>query len=54
MPLLVLEFLLDPEREDRGFLDRSSWVPVAAHAVILFFIFRYGVQNASTFIYFQF
>jgi D-alanyl-lipoteichoic acid acyltransferase DltB (MBOAT superfamily) len=54
LPLLVLEFFLNADREDRGFLDRSSWVPVAVHATVLFFIFRYGVQNASTFIYFQF
>jgi D-alanyl-lipoteichoic acid acyltransferase DltB (MBOAT superfamily) len=55
-PLLVLESCLDPDprSEDRGFLDRPAWVPVFAHAVLAFFIVRYGVESANAFIYFQF
>jgi D-alanyl-lipoteichoic acid acyltransferase DltB (MBOAT superfamily) len=55
-PLLVLEWCLDPEprQEDRGFFGRPGWAPVLAHAVIAFFIIRYGVASANAFIYFQF
>jgi D-alanyl-lipoteichoic acid acyltransferase DltB (MBOAT superfamily) len=55
-PLLAFEWCLDenPRIEDRGFLDRPSWVPVVVHAILAFFIVRYGVENADAFIYFQF
>lgn len=55
-PLIVLEWCLDPEprEEDRGFFTRPAWAPVLAHAVIVFFIVRYGVATANAFIYFQF
>ena len=42
------------EREDRGFLDRPSWMLATTYGLLAFFIVRYGVQNASAFIYFQF
>ena len=54
LPLIFLEWMMDPDREDRGFLDRPAWVPALVHATIAFFIVRYGIQNANAFIYFQF
>ena len=54
LPLIAFEWLMDPDREDRGFLDRPGWVPALAHATIAFFVVRYGIQNANAFIYFQF
>jgi len=54
LPLLAIERLIDPKREDRGLYDRSTWVLILVLAAVAFFIVRYGVQNASAFIYFQF
>ena len=54
LPLLAIEWFMDPDREDRGFLDRPAWAPTLVHAAIAFFVVRYGMQNANTFIYFQF
>jgi alginate O-acetyltransferase complex protein AlgI len=54
VPLILIEHFMDPTQEDRGFLNRPAWVPVLVHAVIAFFIVRYGVQEANAFIYFQF
>ena len=54
LPLMAIEWFMDPDREDRGFLDKPAWVPVLVHAAIAFFVVRYGVQNANAFIYFQF
>ena len=55
-PLIILEWCLDPDprEEDRGFFTRPAWAPVLAHAVIVFFIVRYGVATSNAFIYFQF
>ena len=55
-PLLAIEMLLpeDTPLEDRGFLDRPWWAGVAVHALLVFFVLRYGVENADAFIYFQF
>jgi alginate O-acetyltransferase complex protein AlgI len=52
--LLAIEWFIDPKREDRGLYGRPAWMLVLAHAVVVFFVVRYGVQNSSAFIYFQF
>jgi len=54
LPLLALEWLMDPKREDRGFLHGPAWTPAIAHAAMAFMIVRYGVQQGNAFIYFQF
>jgi len=54
VPLVAIEWFIDPKREDRGLYDRPIWVLVLVQAIVAFFIVRYGVQNASAFIYFQF
>jgi alginate O-acetyltransferase complex protein AlgI len=54
LPLLAIERLIDPKQEDRGIYHRPTWVVGLVQAVVAFFIVRYGVQNASAFIYFQF
>jgi alginate O-acetyltransferase complex protein AlgI len=53
-PLLLVERLVRFDREDRGFLDRPTWQLVTAYGLLSFLIVRYGVQNATAFIYFQF
>ena len=54
VPLAAIEGLIDPKREDRGLYDKPTWVVASVQAVVAFFVVRYGVQNASAFIYFQF
>jgi len=54
VPLAAIEWLIDPKREDRGLYDKPTWVVASVQAVVAFFVVRYGVQNASAFIYFQF